>query len=63
MDNTKRRTNKDMSGIVEIAASMADNGLVDHAAGICAKSNVPLDVAMRVLTRPKERRKDPEVDL
>ncbi len=41
---------------MDIVSSMADNGLTDHAAGVCAGNGVPFDVALRVITRPSQRR-------
>lgn len=52
----KRRKDKHMRKLIDIVSSMADNGLTDHAAGVCAGNNVPFDVALRVITRPKQRR-------
>lgn len=56
----KRRKNKSMHELVDIAASMADNGMIHHAADICAGNDVPLEVALRVLTKPKLRRTNNE---
>ena len=52
----KRRKDKLLRKLVDIAASVADNGMTDHAAGICAGNGVPFEVALRVITKPNQRR-------
>jgi len=51
-----RRTNLNQFDIVEIAIDLADKGLISGAAIICKLNNIPIEVAHRVITKPKQRR-------
>lgn len=52
----KRRKDLHTQKLVDITTRMADRGSIDLAAEVCAGNDVPFDVALRTLTRPKERR-------
>lgn len=51
-----RRTNLKSALAVERAIRVADKGKTEKAATICVSNNVPIDVALRVITKPKQRR-------
>jgi hypothetical protein len=51
-----KRTDSETAREVEKAIRIAEMGFVQDAALVCGCQGVPLDVAMRVLTRPAQRR-------
>ena len=54
----ENRRNLLMSKLVDISARIADRGFTQDAADVCNKNDVPLDMALRVITRPTKRRKN-----
>lgn len=53
----KRRSNTATARIVNRAIRIANLGFTDAAAVVCASHSVPFEVALRVITKPKQRRK------
>ncbi len=58
-----RRSNKDMTNVVNEAIRLADTGNVKKAGEICSSNNVPIEIAVRVITKPDMRRKSPTMRL
>ncbi len=48
---------KNMTILVDAVAGISDRGLRKEAIEICLENNISFDVALRVITRPKQRRK------
>lgn len=51
-----RRKNKDKFKDVQRAIRLADKGFTQEASILCKVNNIPFDVALRVITKPKQRR-------
>lgn len=56
-----RRTEFKDFNTVEDAIVLADKGLKLEAAKLCVEKGIPIDVAFRVITKPKQRRKQPKI--
>lgn len=52
-----RRTNFSVWDTVESAIELCERGMLKEAAKHCKDNNIPIDIAFRVLTKPKQRRK------
>lgn len=51
-----RRIDSNKFKKVQSAITLADKGLVKHAAMLCSAIGVPIDVAYRVILKPSQRR-------
>lgn len=52
----KRRKDRLTQKLVDIVARIADRGDTEAASAVCAGEGVPFEVALRVISRPKQRR-------